>query len=282
MLELHEKINVPSLLINAEAWDLTMTEQKEIEQIETSTLKSLFNLPLKTPTPAIFYTFGLLYTDVRIHKRQLLYLHRILNRDENHWTNKTLMTLKELNIGWFKSIKTTLVKYELEQDFTIIKNTPSPIWKNKVIIATEKANQQKLIENSHKKEGNMTIPKTKTSSIIRDLESRDYRRRPTTEILNLSKNDCKTLIISRFGMLECGINYKGTMNDRCMTCDKIDNEEHRLNSCKRYENINFLNNDNKIPFRSIYSEDPDMVQRIILHISKVWNTKTGNGSMNLC
>ena len=139
MLELHEKINVPSLLINAEAWDLTMTEQKEIEQIETSTLKSLFNLPLKTPTPAIFYTFGLLYTDVRIHKRQLLYLHRVLNRDVNHWTNKTLMTLKELNIGWFKSIKTT-VKYKLEQDFNIIKNTPSPIWKNNVIIATEKAN----------------------------------------------------------------------------------------------------------------------------------------------
>ena len=69
LLELHEKISVPSLLNNAEAWDLTMTEQKEIEQIEISAIKSLFNLPLKTPTPAIIYTFGLLYTDVRIHNK---------------------------------------------------------------------------------------------------------------------------------------------------------------------------------------------------------------------
>ena len=53
LLELHGKITVPSLLNNAEAWDLTMTEQKEIEQIEISAIKSLFNLPLKTPTPAL-------------------------------------------------------------------------------------------------------------------------------------------------------------------------------------------------------------------------------------
>ena len=142
--------------------------------------------------------FGLLYTDVRIQKKQLLYLHRILNRDENHWTNKTLTTLEELNIGWSKAIKATLDKYSLEHDFTSIKNTPSPIWKTKVIMATENVNRQKLIDNCHKQEGNMTIPKAKTSSIIKELESRDYQRRPTREIMTLMKNDCKALIISRF------------------------------------------------------------------------------------
>ena len=71
LLELHEKISVPSLLNNTEAWNLTVTEHKEIEQIEIGAIKSLFNLPLKTPTPAIVYMFGLLYTDVRIHKKQL-------------------------------------------------------------------------------------------------------------------------------------------------------------------------------------------------------------------
>ena len=80
-------------------------------------------------------------------------------------------------------------------------------------MATENVNRQKLIDKCHKQEGNMTIPKAKTSSIIKELESRDYVRRPTREIMTLTKNDCKALIISGFGMLEFGTNFKGTMNN---------------------------------------------------------------------
>ena len=100
--------------------------------------------------------------------------------------------------------------------------------------------------------------------------------------MTLTKNDCKALIISRFGMLECGTNFKGTMNDRCTTCDQVDNEEHRLNSCDKFKESNFCNNDNKIPFRWIYSKDPDVLQQTIRHISKVWNVRNVNGSMNFC
>ena len=87
-------------------------------------------------------------------------------------------------------------------------------------------------------------------------------------------------IISRFGMLECGTNFKGTMNDRCTTCDKVDNEEHRLNSCDKFKENNFCNNDITILLRSIYSKDPDVLHQTIRHISKVWNVRNGNGSMN--
>ena len=80
-------------------------------------------------------------------------------------------------------------------------------------------------------------------------------------------------------MLECGINYKGTMSDRCTACNEVDNEEHRLNSCKKFEDINYCNSASKIPFRSVYSKDPDVLQRSLWHISKVWNTKNGNGSI---
>ena len=121
-----------------------------------------------------------------------------------------MSTLPQLNL--FGGLK---VKANLTSNMPV-KNTPGPIWKAKVITATENANKQKLIDNCHKKEGNMIISKTKPSSIIKNLESRDYARGPTKEIMMLTKNDCQALIISRFGTLECGANYKGKIHDRCM------------------------------------------------------------------
>ena len=68
ILELHEKINIPGLLNNAESWNLLKTDQNELEEIETTSLKCLFNLPTKTPTPAILYSLGTLFTTIRVDK----------------------------------------------------------------------------------------------------------------------------------------------------------------------------------------------------------------------
>ena len=62
LLELHEKISVSSLLTNAEAWNLNKGDENELEKIEIGALKDLFNLPVRTPTAALVYFFGILYT----------------------------------------------------------------------------------------------------------------------------------------------------------------------------------------------------------------------------
>ena len=75
LLELHEKVNVPSLLSNSEAWTLLKSEESDIERAEVQCLKNLFDLPMKTPTPAVLFTFGILYTSVRVDQQKLIYLH---------------------------------------------------------------------------------------------------------------------------------------------------------------------------------------------------------------
>ena len=105
LIELHEKVVIPGLLANAESWSLNRGEKIEIERMETQALKYFFDLPIHTPTPAILYSLGTLYTNQRIDQKRLNYLHRILTRNDNHWTNRTLLTLHRLNIGWGKSIK---------------------------------------------------------------------------------------------------------------------------------------------------------------------------------
>ena len=51
LLELHDKVTVPGLLANAEAWTLSKTELNEIEKIEYQALRNMFDLPLHTPIP---------------------------------------------------------------------------------------------------------------------------------------------------------------------------------------------------------------------------------------
>ena len=87
-------------------------------------------------------------------------------------------------------------------------------------------------------------------------------------------------MIARFGMLQCGKNYKGTMNELCGECNDTDNEDHRVNYCKLYKDINLCNTTCKINFDDIYSHDLNIVRRILPIIERTWNTKTAHGVMN--
>ena len=276
LLNLHGKKNISQLLANAESWSLNRSEKMELERIEIQALKYLFDLPAHTPTPAIIYSLGTLYTNQRVDKKRFMYLHRILNMNQDQYPSKTFHTLEKLNIGWYKNIKETLTDYGLPTDFTAIKSTSRRQWKKRVCDKIEAKNRSRLIDDCHKLENGVKTPKTKTAHIIPHLTSNDYKREPLKEIIELSKYDTKTIITARFGMLQCGKNFKGTMNEMCNECQKIDDEDHRLNHCPKYH----YNHETNIDFKNIFSNDVNILRDILPSIKKVWNTKTANGSMN--
>ena len=109
LLELHERIAIPGLLNNSQSWVLNKTETSELEKAEIQALKTLFQLPTRTPNAAVLFTFGTPYTKQRIDQNQLLYVHKILQRPISHWTAKMLSVLEEMNIGWAKNIKDLLI-----------------------------------------------------------------------------------------------------------------------------------------------------------------------------
>ena len=146
--------------------------------------------------------------------------------------------------------------------------------------ATEQKHKEELIKCCYKQVNDQTVPKTKTVSIVPLLESDTYKREPIPEILLLSKYETKVLIISRFGMLECGKNFRGTLPEQCITCNEIDTEEHRMNVCTKYININHFHDDKKLPFDTIFSSNVESLRAIIQKIEKVWNVSSGHGTMN--
>ena len=264
LLELHDKVTIPGLIANAESWSLSETETAEIERIEQQALKSMFDLPLHTPIPAIIYTFGTLFTHLRIEKRRLNYLHTILNRQSTHWTNQAFHILDEQNIGWAKTVKQTLRYLDLPTDPNIIKNMRPNEWKRMVEEKIEIKNKSRLIKDCHKMVDGQKV--TKTAYIVDHILAETYTRKPPHEIHNLTKQETKTIIISRFRMLECGVNFKNSNSVICTICKVTDNEDHRLNYCARFKTTNNYEQAEKVNFDDMFSTDTDVLKQVIARI----------------
>ena len=117
MIRLHEAETIPTLLYNAETWTLTATEKKSLDLVEIAALKKMVGLPQTTPTAGIILTTGTMFTTIRIEIKQLLFLQRILRRENSQWTKALLINMKEENISWAKQIEETLEKWNLETDW---------------------------------------------------------------------------------------------------------------------------------------------------------------------
>ena len=184
ILELHEKINISALLTNAESWNLSKAETALLEKTEIQAIKYLFDLPSRTPTPAILYSFGILYTGQRVDKKRLIYLHRLLKRHDQHWTKQILYELDKLKIGWGKDIKETLKTYDLPEDFNAIKAITRKQWAKTVTEKVEVRYKQRLLHDCHKIVNGVRTRKTKTAHIVDDL-SKDKREKTCEAAQNM-------------------------------------------------------------------------------------------------
>ena len=140
-------------------------------------------------------------------------------------------------------------------------------------------NTKRLLDDCHKVVDGVMAPKTKTAHIVKEINKDSYSRKPRADILQCTKLEAKTLMMARFGMLECGQNYKGSASETCSTCHEKDSENHRLNYCQKYQSINNYDSEKKFCFDQVYSSDPSEFRQAIEAISKVWNTKSAHGTM---
>ena len=91
----------------------------------------------------------------------------------------------------------------------------------------------------------------------------------------MSKQETKTLMIARYRMLECGRNYKGTMSEYCNACSCLDDEEHRLNACLKYEHVNFSKDPVKVSFDTVYNDNANDLKLIMSRIALAGTSAEG-------
>ena len=210
-----------------------------------------------------------------IDKMRLMYLHKVLNRNNDHWTKQMMNHLKNPNIGWTKNIQEKHTKYEMETNWEIIGRKSKAEWKKEVERAVDKQNNKKLIEDCTSKTKNGIKINTKSKSIHEKLISPEYKRQPLKEIIHGTKQRTKTLLLARHGMLECGANLKGTIPEMCRKCNVVDNEYHRINECRNYTQTNLADSLEKCKFSEVYSEDESILDKVIENLERVWELKKG-------
>ena len=170
-------------------------------------------------------------------------------------------------------------EYSLEENFDRIKSKSRTQWKREVANSVESLSRRRLQDECHETKLGQTKVKTKTAYVLTKVESEHYKRKVMEPIHKLNRHEAKVLILSRFHMLECGKNFKGTLPEICPECNVADDEPHRLNHCARFRAINLCDSTEKVCFDDIYETDVTTVKKAITSIEKVWNLKTGHGNM---
>ena len=281
ILQLHESETIPAFLYNAETWTLSKTEKKMLDMAETQAWKRMIGLPQTTPTAGIILTTGSLFASIRIEVKQLLFLHRILKKQDDHWTKTTLLSLKQHDCGWAKQICNLLEQWELPQEWADIEAKRTKDWKEDVYRAAERRNKLRLKEECEVKSRGTAKLKTKTHFVTELLEDTNYLRKPANFICQYqSVVHARALIMGRFHMLKCANNFStGFGSKLCAECNIIDSEDHRINACKRWSNINLCNSQTKLNFDDIYSEDTVKCLKVVETILSLWDLENGRNEM---
>ena len=82
-------------------------------------------------------------------------------------------------------------------------------------------------------------------------------------------------------MLECAANYATKHGGKdCKQCGTLDDENHRINDCKVWQERNLYNHDLKLDFQLIYSNDVNECSSIIEKIVSLWDLANGRNEIN--
>ena len=122
--------------------------------------------------------------------------------------------------------------------------------------------------------------KTKTRTIIEEIDATDYERKPI-DISNYgSVLTTRALIMGRYGMLNCGANFaKGYGGKCCNNCGTLDDESHRINDCIIYRGTNLYDSGEKLDFGHIYSNNMQQIMKVVEMILKMWDLGCGKNVM---
>ena len=282
MLKFHEAVALPTLLYGCETWNLNVSEMKQLERVELWALKKVFGLPPTTPNGAVRYSTGTMFMEVRIHYKQIMYLHHLLQRENGYWAKGSLSTLKNKDIGWTKNIEKTLTLWELNTDWNKIATTPVNEWKIGVKRAAEKRNKTLLLDECQTRVRGETKGKTKTKTILDKLESVDYKRTPIRALCHLNCIEARALIMGRYGMLDCRANFSNGYGSKiCDQCLIHDDEKHRMNECVKYRDVNWYDDHQKVSFDEIYSDEIDCVMPVVNSILTLWDLRNGKNKIRV-
>ena len=153
-LILYQCVFLASVLFNCQSWsNLTQTQIKNLRTVQLKFLKRIMQAPNATPNCFVFLELAVLPIEYEIHRRQLAFLHHILNLPESNPVHQQYLQQLSFSFepNWANNIKQLLCTYDL--DHIDIKSLTKHTWrclvKSKITklafdnLTTQSANQSK-------------------------------------------------------------------------------------------------------------------------------------------
>ena len=232
-LLLYHSLFIPTVLFNCQAW--SRLRQKDIENLQTIQLKFLkriFSLASSTPNSFLLLELGVLPIQAEIHKRQLVFLHKILQLPIDDPVNQmfTNMQLFSANgeANWWSQVHPLLQEYGLPENLETIKQLSKDTFKSMVNKGVYHVSFSKL--------------KSECASLKKTANLR-YNTFGMQEYLKvLFPNQAKVILKSRCRTLDikthCTYKYSDTI---CRGCGIEDETLEHIINCGQAEHMDIVN-----------------------------------------
>jgi hypothetical protein len=115
---------------------------------------------------------------------------------------------------------------------------------------------------------------------VQILDDASYIRGPIEFMGKLDALLTRGMIMSRYGMLEWAANYEMKYDPKtCKDCKIIDDENHQINYCKKWEATRLFGSDEKVDFEMVYSTDMKECILIVERVLLMWYLSNGKNWM---
>ncbi len=130
-----------SILFNSQAWrNLTNKDSDQLQTLQLRLLRRICGAPPSISTSFLFLELGVLPIKYEIHKRQISFLHHILNldRDDPVYVAYELMKSLPGELDWYNDIQALCATYKITMDEEEVAKMSKDSFKKLVKIKVEK------------------------------------------------------------------------------------------------------------------------------------------------
>ena len=150
MLLLYRALFLSTMLFNSQTWsNLRKKDIVELRTLQLKYLKRTVGVASSTSNAFIFLELGVLPIEFEIEKRQLMYLHRILQLESTDPVSRMFYEMRRLNDAgeknWWSGVQPCLQKYNLP-DISVIKEMSKDSFAHKVKFAVTESALGQLLE----------------------------------------------------------------------------------------------------------------------------------------
>ena len=137
LLLLYCALFVSTVLFNSQTWSkLRQEDLDKLQVMQLKFLKRVIGVARSAPNSMVYLELGILPISAEIHKRQLMFLHRILNLDPSDPVHQMFLNMVAHNKAgernWWTQVEPILVKYGINSNLSAMKQISKDAFKKMV------------------------------------------------------------------------------------------------------------------------------------------------------